>query len=465
MKINFLLIIFILSLSSIKAQTFNSSCVGNANLEIIYRNDAAYQAMLRTNTIGSAYKDSLELDPVLTDSILQAFYAIHNVQGQLWRDTIVTLFGYSNFGSYKTDSLHGIAQSYIDNNYNNYKSCKRLMITVYDTVPWVNAWINGNYNNTDNDSINSLVNRFDFTIKETYNIKLYKDRTIYTLTANRPINMPALIQYIGGITGVSEATAETLLPTYSATRIELQFIDGNIIIAHGMGCGDCPSGCTYGRNWRFKVNLSTDCSVVYLSVSNWGMMMPGMNVQDCIGPVVPVQFNEVKAISKDGYRIVQWRVETETDVQRYIVERSADGINYSAIGEQQPQNSGTAAQYNFADAELMDGNFYYRVKMISRSGEAKYSAVARLSTGSNAFIRVYPTVINNRMLTVQFNKVPKGMYKATLSTMSGQQIFATQLSVISDRQTQTLQLPALNQNCYILTVGNHEMKVVQKVIR
>ena len=71
---------------------------------------------------------------------------------------------------------------------------------------------------------------------------------------------------------------------------------------------------------------------------------------------------------------VQWKVTNEPDVNRYEIERSTDGNNFSMIASM-PSSAGSGEEktYSQTDALPSTGNNYYRVKQINKDGSTVYS--------------------------------------------------------------------------------------------
>jgi hypothetical protein len=82
-----------------------------------------------------------------------------------------------------------------------------------------------------------------------------------------------------------------------------------------------------------------------------------------------------------------WTSATETNLDRYEIERSSDGKNYRSIGSVSANNpSGTstfAQDYSFTDRAPMSTG-YYRLNMIDRNGSYSYSPVVTITNKESA---------------------------------------------------------------------------------
>jgi hypothetical protein len=460
MKKKLLFLLFPL-FSITQAQTiYNSSCIPTGNEQNLYWQDAYLLATKRVNDIGSSWKDSATIPLIYVDSIEKALFAIQNMQSVPIQDTILSLFGYDHF-VYGDDSLH-IYSAGGDGHYAY--SVKSINVTVYNNSGWAASWALGNYNNTNNDTVNYLVNSFGLQIALN-SLQIYNDRTMYVISGYSAMNTPALVQKFAALSGVY--TANITGPVGTGKFISIDSINnGDIYLTYNYGCGDCLSGCTYGREWKFKVSTSTDCSVTYLSEDNWGNSLEWNTQGSCFDALVPVEFTGIQAFQTNNYSTVKWQVAGETGIAEYIVERSENGIDFRPVGEVIAKNSSSLpGTYSWLDKDAISMKEYYKIKSVGTNGTLKYSSVANLQLDVNAFTLVYPTLLNNNKLTVQFNKADISIYEIGLTNIEGQKLFSQQIQATATIFTKQLLLPAnLSKGVYILSIQNKNTFFKQPVV-
>ncbi len=93
--------------------------------------------------------------------------------------------------------------------------------------------------------------------------------------------------------------------------------------------------------------------------------------------VLPVDILSFEAVVNSSKQVdLNWRVEHETDVLEYELQRSAGGYNWTAIGTISAENRAGVLDYHFTDNAPLKGHTLYRLRIISRSGQGdKFSAV------------------------------------------------------------------------------------------
>jgi hypothetical protein len=104
--------------------------------------------------------------------------------------------------------------------------------------------------------------------------------------------------------------------------------------------------------------------------------------------LVPVQLRSISALVKPSGTEINWIVDNEYSIQRYEIEKSTDGGNFTAVGAVMATRS---TSYAFTDVSaITTGTVYYRVKVVGTGGYIKYSNIVVVKYNNNAAISVYP---------------------------------------------------------------------------
>lgn len=130
---------------------------------------------------------------------------------------------------------------------------------------------------------------------------------------------------------------------------------------------------------RFEV-ASTDNSLVGFGVPPGGCPV-----------VMPVEFTTIRATKNVKSVDLAWQTASELNNEMFVVERSKDGINFTAIGEVEGQGTSTRIQnYLLTDDAPLTGVSYYRVKQVDFDGAYDYSEMVSVTMDVKS-IRVTPT--------------------------------------------------------------------------
>ncbi|UEG51132.1 T9SS type A sorting domain-containing protein [Ferruginibacter lapsinanis] len=101
-----------------------------------------------------------------------------------------------------------------------------------------------------------------------------------------------------------------------------------------------------------------------------------------ITPVTLLSFTAEWSDNKQQDAIVRWHTVTEINSKYFEVQRSIDGVHFSAVGSLPGSgNSSIPLQYNMLDNRLTGINadiFYYRLKEVGTNGNVSYSPIASI---------------------------------------------------------------------------------------
>jgi hypothetical protein len=146
---------------------------------------------------------------------------------------------------------------------------------------------------------------------------------------------------------------------------------------------------------------------------------------------IVLAFNQLNfALQKQNASVLlKWDTYDELNMQSFILERSIDGINFSAINNQYAKNS-SRNFYAYTDNNPANGTNYYRVKSIDNNGKVRYSKI--LTTVFNAtekYVSVYNNPSANPTIKIESTKVKfmtiynaEGKQINTLNVVVGQMI-------------------------------------------
>jgi hypothetical protein len=175
---------------------------------------------------------------------------------------------------------------------------------------------------------------------------------------------------------------------------------------------------------------------------------------------LPVSFTDVKAFEKGAGVQVEWTNATESDMSTYVIERSANGIDYTTIGQTAPRsNQFDRVSYTYIDAAPLAGTNFYRIRAIELTGKNVYSKSLRVDIGrSPKGISLYPNPVKGSEITIGFS-ASKGQYSLNVVNTAGQVVFKQQVNHAGGTVAQTVALPSsLKSGVYNLLISGDNYK-------
>lgn len=125
-------------------------------------------------------------------------------------------------------------------------------------------------------------------------------------------------------------------------------------------------------------------------------------------PVKLVSFNG--KINTDKTVTLQWKVEGQSGITNYVVERSNNGTGFLPIGTV-TANQLSSYTYQFVDVEKLTGKAFYRLRINEVTGSFRNSDIVFLSIKDNSALTVFPNPAKD-VINVQLNSdQPRAMVK------------------------------------------------------
>ena len=169
--------------------------------------------------------------------------------------------------------------------------------------------------------------------------------------------------------------------------------------------------------------------------------------------VVPILWSFVKAQVINNQTLVSWGTDQEINTQKFEIEHSIDGRNFSYAGEVNAAgNSSSISKYNFTHLKPISGFNYYRIKQKDNDGSFKYSVIVKVL---NSFNIKQPMVAPNPVsdLLNVIEPVSTFITSAEVYDSKGSLVFRKNINT----EEQVFSLPVS-----ILKSGNYMLKINYK---
>lgn len=118
-----------------------------------------------------------------------------------------------------------------------------------------------------------------------------------------------------------------------------------------------------------------------------------------VANTLPVTLSSFTAYKNGRHVQLQWTTASEINNKKFVVERSADAVNFTAIGEVAGAGSSSLArQYSFTDNAPAVGNNFYRLRQIDFDNRENISSTRLVNFKENDAakgITIYPNPVSN----------------------------------------------------------------------
>ena len=155
---------------------------------------------------------------------------------------------------------------------------------------------------------------------------------------------------------------------------------------------------------------------------------------------------------------IRWEVENETSIEKYEVERSENGRDFTGILTEGPRaNNGGQAVYQRTDLSPLKQANFYRIKALSRNGLIQYSPIVKvdeiLAAGS---ITVYPNPVINKTLNLKMTSLDAGKYSLVVINSAGKPVYRNAVELNGAAVTRSFSLGNIASGAYFLVLTDAE---------
>jgi hypothetical protein len=151
---------------------------------------------------------------------------------------------------------------------------------------------------------------------------------------------------------------------------------------------------------------------------------------------------------------LDWKTYTEMNSKQFVIERSTDGANFTAIGTKAAAGySNSTLDYGFLDANMNVPVYYYRIRIEDIDGKVSYSNIAVVKNpGSVKGVHLYPNPAQSQS-GLELDNL-KGKYSIMMFNQSGQQVYTKDIVVNNTVQYETLSRNSLPAGVYVVKVSS-----------
>src|SRR5258705_1361900 len=169
--------------------------------------------------------------------------------------------------------------------------------------------------------------------------------------------------------------------------------------------------------------------------------------------LLPVELAWFSAYYSNGQAILNWKTMQPELIDRFVIERSNDADNWTALFDQGATDG--LFIYRYKDVSPKTGDNYYRLKIIKKNGVTSYSAVRKIYVPrKNELIAIYPNPADKKISISGIT----GPTRFDLFDPAGKLIW--QKNIIPSQNIVEIYLPALKTGIYFARIGATIQKLV-----
>jgi hypothetical protein len=186
-----------------------------------------------------------------------------------------------------------------------------------------------------------------------------------------------------------------------------------------------------------------------------------------VAAALPVTWTYFNGQHSGSSSLLKWGTASEQNSDYFGVERSADGINYTALGKVSAAgNSNTTKDYSYTDASPYSGINYYRLKQVDKDGAFKLSQVVTVGGSSTkTFEQIYPNPVHDQLNIVLDNQA-RGSGRIAVYDLTGRTLQQETIGKSQDVYSTAVNMKNLVPGLYIVEVKvGDSYKVMQRILK
>ncbi len=209
--------------------------------------------------------------------------------------------------------------------------------------------------------------------------------------------------------------------------------------------------------WKFKIKSAPQRNESAVTNS------PAFTITSTI---LPLTFTQIKAYKHNKGIQVDWIVASETNIDRYEVEKSVDGRLFAKAATVGAKgNINTSIYYNWLDVSPNTANNFYRIKAIEKFGSMTYTKVVNVQLeNKKSGISIFPNPITGGVAHLQLTDKAKGIYNIVLINNVGQDLFMGKIDHPGGSSTYMIPLSRNMCGLYELQIWNKNIDIIQKIL-
>ncbi|MCU0387687.1 MAG: DUF5060 domain-containing protein [Chitinophagaceae bacterium] len=168
---------------------------------------------------------------------------------------------------------------------------------------------------------------------------------------------------------------------------------------------------------------------------------------------LPIRLASFKGIYEKHQNTLFIQIAASENVEKIMVERSANGYEFSSIGMLQAAANDYRGNHTFYDANRIAGKNFYRLKITDRDGSKQYSDVILIQPSSNETgFRIYPNPAGNTIHLLANDLQDIVSLKFQVHNNIGQAVLSLQIPVQNTKVNEQVQLTGLPNGLYYYTL-------------
>ncbi len=186
-------------------------------------------------------------------------------------------------------------------------------------------------------------------------------------------------------------------------------------------------------------------------IANKDNTRPGVTAQ----ATTPARITSFNATHFNGYNEIQWTAVSEQDTRRFIIEYSANGIDFQTASEMLPFDGSYSLKHQTYKIEPL----LYRIRIEKTDGKFYNSVMILLDGADVQPVYIYPTIVKGSTINA---RAGFPVERTSIVSLDGRQLFAQDIGGQSGYLN--IPIPSLQEGIYWMTFYGNGWKTTSKFV-
>lgn len=183
-----------------------------------------------------------------------------------------------------------------------------------------------------------------------------------------------------------------------------------------------------------------------------------------VSTILPVKLSSFSAYRSNDKVNLKWVTESEVNSSHFIIERSADGRDFTNIGQLASYNTAGQNVYNFVDPAPLSGRNYYRLVMVDNDDTKAFSNIAIVNMASRRPFRLDLATVTPGSIRLTVNADSRQVLNMVAVDAAGRVVMTKQVQLQPGTNTVTSAISAISKSVYYIKLFTDESSVIRTVI-
>lgn len=181
---------------------------------------------------------------------------------------------------------------------------------------------------------------------------------------------------------------------------------------------------------------------------------------------LPVKLEYFKGTVKTDHNLLQWKGSCTNDVN-FSIERSTDGVHFTAIGLAMATQADCHLPFQFKDEHPVAGKAWYRLQMQEPNAAPEYSSIIELNRtiAGSLEVKVLPNPVKGSLMTMELSAPSKSNYRLSVFDMQGRSLLQRNIQVQKGVQQLAVDIAGLPAGTYQLVLQDEKSRQGARFIK